>query len=162
MVKQFKKNYFSSSEVATGRSEVPYHNLQALGVQIYGMPPHITFHSPLLYNQQELQQILANLEKIVFLKVGSPVCFCCCCTFCCWLANGSTVSTYMLSSHWLLPNAPLTMHGHPGKGVSHCCPQFLKYIDKCGPSKCLDFVHMLKDKEFYFETSRQLHLIDLF
>lgn len=64
----------SFSEVATGRSEVPYHNLSGLGVQIYGMPPHINFHSPLLYNQHELQQILANLEKIVFLKVGSQVC----------------------------------------------------------------------------------------
>ena len=60
-------------EVATGQSEVPYHNLQQLGVQIYGLPPNISFHSPFLYTQQELQQILANLEKIVFLKVGSPV-----------------------------------------------------------------------------------------
>lgn len=60
-------------KVATGRSEVPYDNLQALGVQVYGMPPGIAFHSPLLYNQQQLQQILANLEKIVFLKVGSPI-----------------------------------------------------------------------------------------
>lgn len=33
------------------------------------MPPGIPFLSPLLYNQQQLQQILANLEKIVFLKV---------------------------------------------------------------------------------------------
>ncbi len=63
----------SFSEVATGRSEVPYDNLQGLGVQVYGIPPGIPFHSPLLYNQQQLQQILANLEKIVFLKVGSPV-----------------------------------------------------------------------------------------
>lgn len=59
--------------MATGRSEVPYDSLQTLGVQVYGMPPGIPFHSPLLYNQQQLQQILANLEKIVFLKVGSPV-----------------------------------------------------------------------------------------
>lgn len=65
--------FFFFSEVATGRSEVPYGNLQSLGVQVYGMPPGIPFHSPLLYNQQQLQQILANLEKIVFLKVGSPV-----------------------------------------------------------------------------------------
>ena len=34
------------------------------------MPPGIPFHSPLLYNQQQLQQILANLEKITFLKLG--------------------------------------------------------------------------------------------
>lgn len=61
------------TEVATGRSEVPYGNLQSLRVQVYGMPPSIPFHSPLLYSQQQLQQILANLEKIVFLKVGSPV-----------------------------------------------------------------------------------------
>ncbi len=61
------------AEVATGRSEVPYDNLQSLGVHVYGMPAGIPFHSPLLYNQQQLQQILANLEKIVFLKVGSPV-----------------------------------------------------------------------------------------
>ena len=61
------------SEVATGRSEVPYDNLQHLGVQVYGMPPGIPFHSPLLYTQQQLQQILANLEKIVFLKVGHQV-----------------------------------------------------------------------------------------
>jgi len=58
------------TEVATGRSEVPYDNLQSLGVQVYGMPPGIPFHSPLLYNQQQLQQILANLEKITFLKLG--------------------------------------------------------------------------------------------
>ena len=62
-----------NSEVATGRSEVPYDNLQQLGVQVYGMPPGIPFHSPLLYTQQQLQQILANLEKIVFLKVGPQV-----------------------------------------------------------------------------------------
>ena len=37
------------------------------------MPPGIPFHSPLLYTQQQLQQILANLEKIVFLKVGHQV-----------------------------------------------------------------------------------------
>ena len=60
----------SFTEVATGRSEVPYDNLQQLGVQVYGMPPGIPFHSPVLYTQQQLQQILANLEKIVFLKVG--------------------------------------------------------------------------------------------
>ena len=35
------------------------------------MPAGVPFHSPLLYNQQQLQQILANLEKIVFLKVSS-------------------------------------------------------------------------------------------
>lgn len=35
------------------------------------MPPGIPFHSPLLYNQHQLQQILANLEKIVFLKLSS-------------------------------------------------------------------------------------------
>ena len=64
---------FAVAEVATGRSEVPYDNLQSLGVHVYGMPTGIPFHSPLLYNQQQLQQILANLEKIVFLKVGSPV-----------------------------------------------------------------------------------------
>ncbi len=62
-----------SVEVATGRSDVPYDRLQSLGVQVYGMPPGIPFHSPLLYSQQQLQQILANLEKIVFLKVGSSV-----------------------------------------------------------------------------------------
>lgn len=49
---------------------MPYDNLQQLGVQVYGMPPGIPFHSPVLYTQQQLQQILANLEKIVFLKVG--------------------------------------------------------------------------------------------
>ena len=63
----------SVTEVATGRSEVPYDNLQQLGVQVYGMPTGIPFHSPLLYTQQQLQQILANLEKIVFLKVGPQV-----------------------------------------------------------------------------------------
>ena len=63
----------SLTEVATGRSEVPYDNLQHLGVQVYGMPTGIPFHSPLLYTQQQLQQILANLEKIVFLKVGPQV-----------------------------------------------------------------------------------------
>ena len=60
---------------------VPYDNLQSLGVQVYGMPPGIPFHSPLLYNQQQLQQILANLEKITFLKLGpqlSQVCVCVC------------------------------------------------------------------------------------
>ena len=61
--------YTLYTEVATGRSEIPYDNLQSLGVQVYGMPPDIPFHSPLLYNQQQLQQLLANLEKIVFLKV---------------------------------------------------------------------------------------------
>lgn len=65
--------YLMYLEVATGRSEVPYDNLQILAVQVYGMPPGIPFHSPLLYNQQQLQQILANLEKIVFLKVGNQV-----------------------------------------------------------------------------------------
>ena len=63
-----------ATEVATGRSEIPYNNLQSLGVQVYGMPPGIPFHSPLLYNQQQLQQILASLEKIVFLKVTPQVC----------------------------------------------------------------------------------------
>lgn len=57
-------------EVATGRSDVPYDALDNLGVQVYGMPAGVPFHSPLLYNQQQLQQILANLEKIVFLKVS--------------------------------------------------------------------------------------------
>ncbi|XP_064404228.1 uncharacterized protein LOC135349615 [Halichondria panicea] len=57
-------------KVATGRSEVPYDNLASLGVQVYGLPLGIPFHSPILYNQQQLQQILANLEKIVFLKGG--------------------------------------------------------------------------------------------
>ena len=60
---------FTFVEVSTGRSEIPYDSLQNLGVQVYGMPTGIPFHSPLLYNQQQLQQILANLEKIVFLKV---------------------------------------------------------------------------------------------
>ena len=67
---------FLSPEVATGRSDVPYDRLQDLGVQVYGMPPGIPFHSPVLYSQQQLQQILANLEKIVFLKVGSSVSMC--------------------------------------------------------------------------------------
>lgn len=58
-------------EVATGRSDIPYDALETLGVQVYGMPAGVPFHSPLLYNQQQLQQILANLEKIVFLKVAS-------------------------------------------------------------------------------------------
>ena len=58
-------------EVATGSSDIPYSNLENLGVQIYGMPAGIQFHSPLLYTQQQLQQILANLEKIVFLKIGT-------------------------------------------------------------------------------------------
>ncbi len=61
------------TEVATGRSEVPYDHLGSLGVQVYGLPLGIPFHSPILYNQQQLQQILANLEKIVFLKVGHQV-----------------------------------------------------------------------------------------
>lgn len=61
------------TEVATGRSEVPYDNLASLGVQVYGLPLGIPFHSPILYNQQQLQQILANLEKIVFLKGGHQV-----------------------------------------------------------------------------------------
>ncbi|CAI8010637.1 hypothetical protein GBAR_LOCUS6980 [Geodia barretti] len=34
------------------------------------MPPGVPFHNPLLYNQQQLQQILANLEKIAFLKLS--------------------------------------------------------------------------------------------
>ena len=59
------------TEVATGSSDVPYNNLENLGVQIYGMPAGLQFHSPLLYTQQQLQQILANLEKIVFLKIGT-------------------------------------------------------------------------------------------
>ena len=63
--------YWRFSEVATGRSDVPYDALDTLGVQVYGMPAGVPFHSPLLYNQQQLQQILANLEKIVFLKVSS-------------------------------------------------------------------------------------------
>ncbi|XP_065908199.1 uncharacterized protein [Dysidea avara] len=58
-------------KVATGISDIPYNNLENLGVQIYGMPAGIPFHSPLLYSQQQLQQILANLEKIVFLKIGN-------------------------------------------------------------------------------------------
>lgn len=58
-------------KVVTGCSEVPYDNLESLGVQVYGMPQGVPFHSPLLYNQQQLQQILANLEKIVFLKFNS-------------------------------------------------------------------------------------------
>ena len=61
------------TEVSTGRSDVPYDSLQNLGVQVYGMPPEVPFHSPLLYNQQQLQQILANLEKIVFLKLPSHI-----------------------------------------------------------------------------------------
>ncbi len=61
------------TEVATGRSEVPYDHLGSLGVQVYGLPLGIPFHSPILYTQQQLQQILANLEKIVFLKVGHQV-----------------------------------------------------------------------------------------
>jgi len=64
---------FLPTEVATGSSDIPYNNLENLGVQIYGMPAGIPFHSPLLYNQQQLQQILANLEKIVFLKIGNQV-----------------------------------------------------------------------------------------
>ena len=56
--------------MATGRSDIPYDALDTLGVQVYGMPAGVPFHSPLLYNQQQLQQILANLEKIVFLKVS--------------------------------------------------------------------------------------------
>lgn len=60
-------------KVSTGRSDVPYDSLQNLGVQVYGMPPEVPFHSPLLYNQQQLQQILANLEKIVFLKLPSHI-----------------------------------------------------------------------------------------
>ena len=59
------------TEVATGSSDIPYNNLENLGVQIYGMPAGLQFHSPLLYTQQQLQQILANLEKIVFLKIGT-------------------------------------------------------------------------------------------
>ena len=71
-------------EVATGRSDIPYDALDTLGVQVYGMPAGVPFHSPLLYNQQQLQQILANLEKIVFLKVSAQAqqvvvrpCLCC-------------------------------------------------------------------------------------
>ena len=59
--------------MATGRSEVPYENLAGLGVQVYGLPLGIPFQSPVLYTQQQLQQILANLERIVFLKVGPQV-----------------------------------------------------------------------------------------
>lgn len=58
-------------KVATGSSDILYNNLENLGVQIYGMPAGLQFHSPLLYTQQQLQQILANLEKIVFLKIGT-------------------------------------------------------------------------------------------
>ena len=74
---------FTFVEVSTGRSEIPYDSLQNLGVQVYGMPPGIPFHSPLLYNQQQLQQILANLEKIVFLKVPQVTCLPCFFVFFC-------------------------------------------------------------------------------
>lgn len=60
---------FVYTEVATGRSDIHYDNLTGLGVQVYGMPAGIPFHNPLLYNQQQLQQILANLEKIAFLRL---------------------------------------------------------------------------------------------
>jgi hypothetical protein len=56
-------------KVTMGRSEVPYDSLDSMNVVVYGMPNGIPFHSPFLYNQQQLQQILANLEKIVFLKL---------------------------------------------------------------------------------------------
>ena len=56
--------------MATGRADIPYENLGQQGVQVYGMPPGVPFHNPLLYNQQQLQQILANLEKIAFLKLS--------------------------------------------------------------------------------------------
>jgi len=69
----FDKLFLPYIEVATGNSDIPYNNLENLGVQIYGMPAGIPFHSPLLYTQPQLQQILANLEKIVFLKIGNQV-----------------------------------------------------------------------------------------
>lgn len=60
-------------EISTGSSEIPYDNLEETGVQVYGLPNSIPFHSPFLYNQQQLQQILANLDKIVFLKIPMEV-----------------------------------------------------------------------------------------
>ena len=61
-----------SSEIATGgRSDIPYDNIESIGIRVYGMPAGVPFHSPLLYNQQQLQQILANIEKIAFIKTSS-------------------------------------------------------------------------------------------
>ena len=62
-----------SLEVCTGRNDLPYDNLEESGVQVYGLPDGIPFHSPILYTQQQLQQILANQEKIVFLKIPNSV-----------------------------------------------------------------------------------------
>ena len=102
--------YCFSAEVATGRPDIQYDNLGALGVQVYGMPPGVPFHNPLLYNQQQLQQILANLEKIVFLKlshVSSQLHFCMYMYMCDFVAIHSKselhvhVRTYYRVSHKL-------------------------------------------------------------
>ena len=59
----------SHPEVATGKTDIPYDNLQALGCHVIGMPPGIPFLSPYLYNEHQLQLIIANLDKIMFLRV---------------------------------------------------------------------------------------------
>lgn len=59
----------SHPEMTTGKSEVPYDNLQALGFHVIGMPSGIPFLSPYLYNEHQLQLIIANLDKIAFLRV---------------------------------------------------------------------------------------------
>ena len=56
-------------EVAVGKTDIPYGNLQNLGCHVIGMPLGIPFHNPLLYTEQQLNQILTNLDKIVFLRV---------------------------------------------------------------------------------------------
>ncbi|XP_019851255.1 PREDICTED: uncharacterized protein LOC109581518 [Amphimedon queenslandica] len=56
-------------KICTGRSDLAYDNLEESGVQVYGLPEGVPFHSPILYSQQQLQQILANQDKIVFLKI---------------------------------------------------------------------------------------------
>ena len=80
-----------SLEICTGRSDLTYDNLEECGVQVYGLPDGVPFHSPLLYNQQQLQQILANQDKIVFLKIPNSVSV----TFNIIYANYVFISVYM-------------------------------------------------------------------
>ena len=56
-------------ELASGKTDLPYENIQNLGYHVIGMPPGIPLLNPLLYSEQQLHQILANLDKIVFLRV---------------------------------------------------------------------------------------------
>jgi hypothetical protein len=56
-------------KLASGKTDIPYDSLQTLGYHVIGMPPGIPMMNPLLYSEQQLHQVLANLDKIVFLRV---------------------------------------------------------------------------------------------